>query len=517
MNPVAPQTPVSHRWFANVGSGYADTAVGGLIYLALTPIVIRSVGVEAYGVWLLSHAITFYLKFFDFGCGDAQVRLHARLAVRQQPAALARLIVTVAAALTVTGALAALVALGLALAPADWWLETSTALAADFRVVLAILGVNLLVTIPGSALENIYEGAQRFDLLNARSIALRLIAAVAQLGLVLNGHGIVALALVELSVSVLGLVIDLLMVGRLYPGLLRTPVRLHSRTWRHIRKYSFWSAIDDLVAEGTVNLDEILIATLLPIGLMTPYAIAATMGGIALVAIGPLIDVLYPMIAALHARHQHSDLRSLLERGTKGMLALAMPLALFIVVFGDAIITLWIPEIAGAVSPALLAILCVNGLVSALLSTSTVMLLAIGRVRLVVGLTALEVLVEVTLILLLAPRFGLFGVAIGGLVANAGLGLLVELPITCRLVGLSAPGLLARSALRLLAAALPATLLAFWLGAQLQAPQLLPLAIAAVLVVLAWIAGALLLGATATERRELLDVARAWRAAPVSH
>jgi len=517
MIPVASHPPATHRWFANVGSGYADAAVGGIIYLALTPIVIRSVGVEAYGVWLLSHAITFYLKFFDFGCGDAQVRLHARLAARQQPAALARLIVTVAAALTITGVLAALVALGLALAPTGWWLETSTALAADFRVVLAILGVNLLIAIPGSALENVYEGAQRFDLLNARSITLRLLAAGAQLGLVLNGHGIIALALVEVVVSVLGLVIDLAVLGRLYPGLLRTPVRFHSRTWRHIRKYSFWSAIDDLVAEGTINLDEILIAALLPIGLMTPYAIAATLGGIVLVAIGPLTDVLYPMLAALHARHQHTDLRAVLERGTKGMLAIAMPLALFIAVFGDTIVTLWIPEIADDVSPALLAILCLNGLVSALLSTSTVMLLAIGRIRLVVGLTVLEVLVEVALILLLAPRLGLVGVAIGGLVANAGLGLLVELPITCRLVGLSTPGLLTRSALRLLVAALPAVLLAFWLSGQLAAPQLLPLALAAALIALAWVAGALLLGATAAERRELLDVARTWRAAPVSH
>lgn len=517
MSPAAPLGPANRRWLANVGSGYADAAVGGLVYLALTPVVIRSVGVEAYGVWLLSHAITFYLKFFDFGCGDAQVRLHARLAARQQPAALAHLIVTVAAALTITGALAALIALGLALAPAHWWLETSTALAADFRVVLAILGVNLLIAIPGSALENVYEGAQRFDLLNARSIALRLVAAAAQLGLVLTGHGIVALALVELAVSVLGVAIDLVMLPRLYPGLLRTPVRFHSRTWRHIRMYSFWSAIDDLVAEGTINLDEILIAALLPIGLMTPYAIAAMLGGIVLVAVGPLIEVLYPMLAALHARHQHSDLRAVLERSTKGMLALAIPLALFIAVFGDAIVTLWIPEIAGEVSPMLLAVLCLSALVSALLSTSTVMLLAMGRVRLVVGLTVLEVLVEVVLILLLAPRLGLLGVAIGGLIANTGVGLLVELPITCRLVGLSMLRLLTHSTLRLLVAALPAMLLAFWLGAQLPAPQLLPLALAAVLVALTWFAAALLLGATAAERRELLHVARTWRAAPASH
>mgnify|MGYP001459900742 CR=1 FL=1 len=74
MTPVAHRKPAANRWLANIGSGYADAAVGGVIYIVLTPVLIRSVGVEAYGVWLLSHAITFYLKFFDFGCGDQRIK-----------------------------------------------------------------------------------------------------------------------------------------------------------------------------------------------------------------------------------------------------------------------------------------------------------------------------------------------------------------------------------------------------------------------------------------------------------
>ncbi|MFO1378429.1 MAG: oligosaccharide flippase family protein [Steroidobacteraceae bacterium] len=515
MTAAAGDRPAPRRWLANIGSGYAEAAVGGVIYLALTPILVRTVGVEAYGVWLLSHAITFYLKFFDFGCGDAQVRLHARLASRDQRIAIARLVVTVAVTLALTGGLAALIALGLAMAPTDWWLESSTVLAADFRIVLAILGANLLITIPGSALENVYEGAQRFDLLNARSIVLRLVAAGLQLALVLNGHGIVALALVELATSVLGVVIDLVMIGRLYPGLMHTPARFHRRTWRHIRRYSFWSAVDDIVAEGTVNLDEILIAMLLPIGLMTPYAIAVTLGSAMLVAIGPLTDVLYPMIAGLHARHRDADLKALFERGTKGMFMLALPIALCTGLLGPAVVAVWVPEVAHTVTGPLLWILVVNGLVSALLSTSTIMLLALGRVRLMVGLTALEVLVEVVLIVLLAPRHGLAGVAAACLIANASIGLLVELPITCRLVGTPVADLLAGSAVRPVVSALPAAVLGWWLGTQTQEADVASLATAAAGLLATWGAGTFLIGTTASERRELLGLVRGPDAAPL--
>jgi len=515
MTLLADDSRAPRRWLANVGSGYAEAAVGGIIYLALTPVLIRTIGVEAYGVWLLSHAITFYLKFFDFGCGDAQVRLHARLAARQQHVAIARLVVTVALALVFTGALAALIALGLAMAPTDWWLDASVTLAADFRIVLAILGANLLIAIPGSALENVYEGAQRFDLLNARSIALRIVAAALQLALVLNGHGIVALALVELATSALGVVIDLAVIGRLYPGLMRTPARFHHRTWRHIRRYSFWSAVDELVAEGTVNLDEILIAMLLPIGLMTPYAIAVTLGGAMLVAIGPLTDVLYPLIAGLHARHREAELRSLFERGTKGLFLLALPVALFVGALGQVVVAVWVPEVSHRVTGTLLWILVVNGLVSALLTPSTIMLLALGRARLMAGLTALEVLLEVALIAVLAPRHGLPGVAVASLVANATLGLLVELPLTCRLIGVRLVDLLTRGAVRPLISALPAAALGWWLQAHMPESDPGSLALAAAAMLAASGVGAFLIGATVAERRELLGLARASCAAPL--
>ncbi len=113
---------------------------------------------------------------------------------------------------------------------------------------------------------------------------------------------------------------------------------------------------------------------------------------------------------------------------------LALPVALFVGLLGQAVVAVWVPEVSHGITGMLLWILVASGLVSTLLTPSTIMLLALGRVRLMVGLTALEVLVEVVLIALLAPRHGLEGVAVACLIANASIGLLVELPLTCRLV-----------------------------------------------------------------------------------
>jgi hypothetical protein len=58
------------QWLANLGSGYADIFVGSVILL-LTPVVIRTFGVENFAVWILCHSILFYLGFFDIGSGHA--------------------------------------------------------------------------------------------------------------------------------------------------------------------------------------------------------------------------------------------------------------------------------------------------------------------------------------------------------------------------------------------------------------------------------------------------------------
>src|SRR6185312_8704654 len=96
------------RWLYNVGSSYADLITGGIVFFVLTPILVRKLGLEAYGVWIVSQTITFYLAFFDLGLDSAQVRFHANLIARGRLAALRELISTCTVILLAVGALATL-------------------------------------------------------------------------------------------------------------------------------------------------------------------------------------------------------------------------------------------------------------------------------------------------------------------------------------------------------------------------------------------------------------------------
>lgn len=502
--PTSTRAAGTRQWLLNVAAGYVDLAVGAAIFILITPIIVRHLGVEGYAVWMLSHTITFYLGFFNLGLGEAQVRLHARFGELRRGELLQRLFGTVLVALAIAGMLACATGMAVAFGPLPEWFDVSRSLAGDLRTVLAILAVNLLISMPASTLRNFYEGAQRFDIQHVQAILMRLATASTQVYLLSAGYGVVELAAVELAATCVGVAIDLILIRRLMPGIFSVPVSFHRRTWQRIRTFACWASIDDLVAEGSSKLDEILIALLLPLALLTPYGLCLALGGVLMVAVRPLTETFFPMAAALHAARRPGDLTRMLLFGTKLTTALAAPLAVFLAFFGDSVVRVWVPQVAEQTSGMLAPIIVVSSLFSVFLWTSSVLLLAINRVRLLVLLTVIEVAIEIALILVLAPRMGLEGVAIAGLVANVGVGLVLELPAVSRIVGIPVITLLWSGLLRLAAASAPALLVAATLR-HLHPQAGLPFLIgAAAITGIICVCGLAVFGAGNAERREIV-------------
>jgi O-antigen/teichoic acid export membrane protein len=491
------------QWLKNVTAGYGETLVGAVVFIGMTPIVLQRLGVEAYAVWVLSHTISFYLRFFDLGFGEAQVRVHARFAARRQQAAIAKLIATVLLCLVLAGFAAALLGIALAIGAPISWLEVDAALETELRTVLAILALNLLVSIPSSGLQQFYDGAQRFDLASLRAVILRVVSASAQLTALLLGHGVVTLALIELAVTVLGVLIDLIILRRLSPGLLTTPALFDRRMWRRVRHFALWTSLDDLIAEGTSHLDELLLVFFLPLALLTPYALLLAFTGALLPLVRPITETFFPMVAALHAQRALLELKRLLITATKGLAAIGVLFAVCVGFFGFTLFEFWVPEAATEISPTLIAILVSNVLLTASLWTSGIMLLALNRIRWVVALNLLEVFIEVALITWLAPQHGLLGIAIASLIANVLVGLGLEIPLLCRTLNINAGEFFSATFGRLTFAAGPLVFSAFILSRVLPTNGVLHSILAVAALCSLWLLLLYFIGTSRDERQTL--------------
>lgn len=495
-------------WLVNVVTSYADLGIGALVYLVMTPIIISKLGTEAYGVWILCHTITFYLGFLDLGFSHAQIRYHAEFAARDQTREIRSLIGTTVTLLTIAGLAAAILATVLAFSPIGHWLNIPDDLSPIFRTLLLILGVELLLSFPAATLDDIYTGTQRFDLQNLRSIVLRIVASLSQFLLLWFGHGLVALALVELATVVAQILIDLIMAGRLVPGLFSRETRFSAGMWHRIRSFSLWTQLDDLLVEGTAYLDRFLVTALLPLAMLSPYVIMNTLAGLLLEAVRPVAETFFPMACELHGQQRRDALAKMTLAGMKLNIALAAPLAVFLVFFGDAVLAAWIPEIAGDISPALVALAALNMYVSVFLWTPGSVLLAMGEFRKLAALTTFEILVSVILMIAFVPAFGLMGIVAALLISNVLLGFGFLLPLLTRKLSLNYVHWIGPTLGRIGFACLPGIFVALTVRFWLDESKLAVLVVSALATAATCLGGLVLLGTNRLERHNYMQILR---------
>jgi len=498
-------------WVRNVASSYLDVAIGGATFFFLTPYIVHHVGLAAYAIWIVCHTIMFYLRFFDLGFGQAQVRYQAKFHARGRVDLGRKLLSTTVWVHFISGTLALITGFAFAKGLPIPWVDVPHDLEKDFHRVIFILAATLFVSIPGSVLNNVYYGTQRFDVANARSIALQLLSATLQFTALSQGYGIVALAVIELSVAAARVLVDLVVTRQMYPEFLRNfRLEFDHRTWRRVRRFAVWSSLDDLLVEGTSQLDRVFIVVFLPLAQLAPYALCKSVGGAVGMIIEPMTQTFYPMAAGLYAKGKRQSLHHLLLAGTKTSTAIALPIALVLALFGDDGLALWVPDLANSVPHMLITFIALNLLLSVFLWTSTIMLLATNHVRAVAMITIGEVALAFAFIAVLTPHFGVTGIAMGSLASNVTMGTTVQIPLLCRVMKLSPRAFLLPTFGRVMVASLPVVLLAGWLHQTFVPKTWLALGAIAAAIVLSFVASFLVLGIGATERRQYLNILKGY-------
>jgi O-antigen/teichoic acid export membrane protein len=497
------------NWVRNVASSYMDIAISGATFFFLTPYIVRHVGLQAYAVWIVCQTIAFYLRFYDLGFGQAQIRYQARFHARGRILLGRQLLSTTSSALAIAGVLACASGLALSAGVHIPGVDIAPDLRHDFTHVLLLVAATLLIAIPGTALSNVYYGTQRFDLANIRSIGLQLLSASLQFVALHLGHGIVALAAIQLGISLLRVLIDLLVIRSLYPELLSDfQPGFHKVIWRRVRRFAIWSSLDDLLVEGTSQLDRVFIAVFLPLSMLAPYALCKSAGSIVSMIIEPMTQTFYPMAAGLYAQGKRQALNHLLLAGTKTATAIALPIALFLALFGEDGLVLWVPEIAPVVPRMLIAFIALNLLLSVFVWTSTIVLLATNRVRTVAIVTIGEILLAFGFIAILTRYFGLTGIAMGSLAANLTMAATIQIPLICRVMKLSANAFLLSTIGRVGLSAVPAIGFALWLRESTSARTWITLLWIAGAIGLVFLISFIAVGITPLERKQYFTIIR---------
>jgi O-antigen/teichoic acid export membrane protein len=400
---------VVSNWFATA----ATLSVG----FFLAPFVVHHLGDVAYGVWVLAVSTVNYLAILDLGMASSVVRFVSKGHATKDHEASSEVLSAVlwvrlqisALLLILSGVLSAIFPLVFKVPPS---------LAVDAREAILIIGITATISMSFGVFSSTLSALNRYDLrgyVTLIQLAIRVIGVVAVL---LKGHGIVAIALCELISSLVGNGLLVLIVRRIYPELSIRLGKPKKAVLRKIWAYSFYAFLDTVAVQLVYQSDNLVVGAFIAASAVTFYSIGNSLCRYTSQIISAMTRTFTPAASMYEAEGNMSSLRSLYSNGTRATMTVALPIALTLIIRGGSFIGVWMGPQYSKVSGTVLAILATALLFSLQNSTAASVAFGIEKHKEIARWAIGEAIANFTLSIILAHIFGIYGVAIGTLVPN---------------------------------------------------------------------------------------------------
>ncbi|MBI4383384.1 MAG: polysaccharide biosynthesis C-terminal domain-containing protein [Nitrospinae bacterium] len=421
------------RLTRNVLSNYLGFGVHTLVALLLTPFLINKLGSAQYGVWVLINALIAYFQLLEFGVTPSIIKFVSFHRAREEKSEIEAVVAT---ALRFFGGLSLLtvpvIYLLSQVSPAAFNLEgvdkevfSQTVGIAGFAVILAYFKRLFFAVI---------EGHQRYDLVNLSSASSASIGAIFIALSVMMGGGLRTLIVILAVQTAYEVVFEIAVLTKVF-GLSLGPSRYRGDLFKQISGYSYYAYLIDIAVNISYKIDTAVIGIFLPMSSITVYAIATRIAGFLEKAANPLIDTFFPLASELHAEGDRESLQKLLVQGTRISVLVISPGLIMAYAYGPDLIRWWVgPEFVAESFPVLQIFLAVI-FFSVFESTSSRILLGTGEVKFNARVSLVSAATNLGLSLLLAPKFGVVGVAMGTLVPSVAGNFLISPAYVCRLTG----------------------------------------------------------------------------------
>jgi O-antigen/teichoic acid export membrane protein len=417
----------------NVLCNWAGMAAHLLTGFVLAPFLVRHLGVERYGLWVLIGSLAGYFTLLDLGVGAAVGR---NVAYRRARGDAEGALAILSTALVLLGSVGVLTVVGTAgvILAFPYLFSVPADQAAAVPLVLFLVGLNLAVTFPSYVFDGTLWALQRFDLLNAVAIPVQAARVALTLYLVPLGGGLAALALIILGTTLAGTSAKALICRRLVPGL--WPRRGHVRReaahalWGYGIWYFFLSMERPIASQVLPAVIGYRLSGL-GVAYVTPHNIATRLTAYATSFLIAGTQVLTPLATALHAGGKRNQQQRLFLEGGKYCLALELFFFTLFVWLGQPFLGLWIGhklEFAWQ----LLVILALGEVLPMSQWVSYGLVLGMGRHKVLAWLSIVETVVA--LALALVRPFGLPGVCVAVAVPGAVFRGACQMVYACRLL-----------------------------------------------------------------------------------
>ncbi len=437
----------------------AGTLFDAAVALIISPILIKGLGDTPYGIWILIGSLSSYFGLLDIGVRGSVGRFIAFHRGAGDRAAVNATISTAMALCCISALIVMVVSVGLQFIFFHFF-EVPPSLAVETRLALWLICFNLALTFPLSLFDGVLWASGRFDLLNAIDIPAMFARALLSYFVVTRGHGLVGLAILTISLTVVVGLVKAAVGFRVDPEIRIRFSAVNLATARTLFGYGAMNLVITIARLTRLQMTTMMIGSMMSVARVTLFSIARRLVDFSERVIVSGSGTLTPLATTIHSQGESDRQQVLLTQGGKFTAAFSFFALGFLAILGRPFVVLWMgPRFADAGD--LLLILAVGEVLPLSQITTGNIMLAMAKLRLIAVLQISEVLALLAVGLPVSRAFGLVGfctvIAVVGLVFR-GIFLLVY---GCQAVGVPVRTYLRDALLpAVAAAAIPSAVLA---------------------------------------------------------
>jgi O-antigen/teichoic acid export membrane protein len=391
-------------------SGITGQALTLLFSLFATPVVVRKLGVEQYGIFALVNLITGYFAFCDVGMGAASTRFAAQAHAESDPSSEAAVIWTSLAIASVPTTLLAIALISGAHFIVIKAFLIPSRLQSTAAVVIQLGAITLVARTLASVLNTpqlVRLRLTTYTLISSGAAVTQI--ALAPVALLLHG-GLVSAVAVATVVNCLAVSIHAIVSSHLLPALF--PPRFRRELIGGLSRFGGALLISSIVGMTLVNGEKFLLTHYSSPRALAYYSVAYSLASLLMMAPSTLSQALLPAFTNFHYTGETDRLRALYLQALRIVLLGTVPLGLVILVTARRFLTIWVGAEYAHNSAAPLYVLVVGLQFGALAYVPYALLMAYGRAGTIASFELAELLPYLILAVGLTSRFGATGAAV---------------------------------------------------------------------------------------------------------
>ena len=387
----------------------------GLSLLTL-PYIVRRLGEEAFGVFVLVLAVLGYFAFLNLGLNTASVKYVSEYWAQGDSERINRVI---GSTLVVYATLGGLGSLGIWLAT-EWLvtdvLKVSPDLVGISKIAFRVGAFGFLANMVSGTFSAVPTALQRFDIANKATVGFTTLSTLSTVAVLAIGGGLVQVVVVRLAISLLSIPVFLFIAKRLVPSLVVRP-RCTWSTLKGLLGFGGFSTVNRVAAQAIFQLDRLLLGSFLGPAAVTYYVVPANLTSQMHGLMSRLTDVLFPLSSELSALGENERLRKMYIKATKCVAILGTMVYLPIILLSLPLLRFWMGQDFARQSSLTLSVLALSYYALSFNVVAYHVLNGVGRPDVNAISAVVGGLINLGFCLFLIPKMGILGAAAANLIS----------------------------------------------------------------------------------------------------